>query len=110
MAMGSINQQSNFLGMTYSIHGGLSAAASGLPFWGVDAGGYGGFGDEETYIRWTEYACFCPLMRYHGPAPPSSSGGVSSSAFFRLTCAYCTINTTERVMTAVMLTGDKEKI
>ncbi len=63
------DQQSNFLGMTYSIHGGLSAAASGLPFWGVDAGGYGGFGDEETYIRWTEYACFCPLMRYHGTEP-----------------------------------------
>lgn len=63
------DQQSSFLGMTYSIHGGLSAAASGLPFWGVDAGGYGGFGDEETYIRWTQYACFCPLMRYHGTQP-----------------------------------------
>ena len=63
------DQQANFLGMTYAIYGGLSAAASGLPFWGVDAGGYDGFGDEETYIRWTEYACFCPLMRYHGTKP-----------------------------------------
>lgn len=63
------DQQANFLGLTYSIYGGLSAAASGLPFWGVDAGGYDGFGDEETYIRWTEFACFCPLMRYHGTMP-----------------------------------------
>lgn len=59
----------SFLGMEYAIRGGLTAAASGLPFWGVDAGGYDGFGDEETYIRWTEYACFCPIMRYHGTAP-----------------------------------------
>lgn len=59
----------SFLGMDYAIRGGLTAAASGLPFWGVDAGGYDGFGDEETYIRWTQYACFCPIMRYHGTAP-----------------------------------------
>lgn len=59
----------SFLGMKYAIAGGLSAAASGLPFWGVDAGGYDGFPDQETYIRWTEYAAFCPLMRFHGTAP-----------------------------------------
>lgn len=59
----------SFLGMTYSIHGGITAAASGLPFWGVDAAGYDGFPDEETYIRWTQWACFCPIMRYHGTNP-----------------------------------------
>lgn len=59
----------SFLGMEYAIAGGLTAGASGLPFWGVDAGGYDGFADEETYIRWTEYACFCPIMRYHGTQP-----------------------------------------
>ncbi len=53
-------------GMEYAMAGGLTAAASGLPFWGVDVGGYAGFGDEETYLRWTEFGVFCPIMRYHG--------------------------------------------
>ena len=53
-------------GMEYAMAGGLSAAVSGLPFWGVDVGGYAGFGDEETYLRWTEFGVFCPIMRYHG--------------------------------------------
>lgn len=59
----------SFLGLRYSICGGVTAAMSGLPFWGVDAGGYDGFGDEETYLRWTAFACFNPIMRYHGTAP-----------------------------------------
>ncbi|MGN0315061.1 MAG: TIM-barrel domain-containing protein [Fusicatenibacter sp.] len=63
------DQLTSFLGLKYAIAGGLSAAASGLPFWGVDAGGYDGFPDQETYIRWTEYAAFCPIMRYHGTEP-----------------------------------------
>nr|WP_314637879.1 TIM-barrel domain-containing protein [uncultured Oribacterium sp.] len=63
------DQLSGFRGLTYSIHGGLSAGASGLPFWGVDAGGYDGLCDEESYIRWTEFATFCPIMRYHGTQP-----------------------------------------
>lgn len=63
------DQLASFVGMTYAIAGGLTAAASGLPFWGVDAGGYDGMGDVETYSRWTEYACFCPIMRFHGTAP-----------------------------------------
>lgn len=59
----------SFLGMTYALHGGITAAASGLPFWGVDVTGYDGFSDEETYLRWTEWAVFCPIMRYHGTEP-----------------------------------------
>ncbi len=60
---------SGFRGLSYSINGGLTAAASGLPFWGVDAGGYDGLCDEESYLRWTEFAAFCPIMRYHGTQP-----------------------------------------
>ena len=52
------DQLTSFQGLKYAIAGGLSAAASGLPFWGVDAGGYDGFPDQETYLRWTEYAAF----------------------------------------------------
>ena len=63
------DQLTSFQGLKYAIAGGLSAAASGLPFWGVDAGGYDGFPDQETYLRWTEYAAFCPLMRFHGTEP-----------------------------------------
>ena len=65
------DQPTTFPGMLQSIRGGLSAAASGLPFWGVDACGYDGFAksDAETYTRWTAWAAFCPIMRYHGTAP-----------------------------------------
>ena len=53
------DQLSSFRGLTYAMNGGLTLAASGFPFWGVDAGGYSGFADEETYLRWTE---FCNLL------------------------------------------------
>lgn len=63
------DHQANFFGMRATLHGGLNAAACGLSFWGADAGGYAGWPDPEVYIRWTEWATFCPLMRYHGTTP-----------------------------------------
>lgn len=63
------DQLSSFRGLTYAISGGLSLAASGLPFWGVDTGGYSGFPDEETYLRWIEFSAFSPIMRFHGVTP-----------------------------------------
>ena len=63
------DQLSSFRGLTYAMNGGLTLAASGFPFWGVDAGGYSGFADEETYLRWTEFAAFSPIMRFHGVTP-----------------------------------------
>lgn len=64
------DQPTSFVGMEYSIHGGLSVAASGLPFWGVDCTGYDGpMTDDEAYIRWTEWGAFCPIWRYHGTTP-----------------------------------------
>ena len=65
------DQPTTFPGMRQSLSGVLSVSASGLPFWGVDACGYDGFsgGDAETYMRWTQWAAFCPLMRYHGTFP-----------------------------------------
>ncbi len=63
------DHQANFFGMRAALHGGLNAAASGLSIWGADAGGYAGWPDPEVYIRWTEWATFCPLMRYHGTTP-----------------------------------------
>ncbi len=63
------DHQANFFGMRAALHGGLNAAACGLSTWGADAGGYSGWPDPEVYIRWTEWAAFCPLMRYHGTTP-----------------------------------------
>lgn len=63
------DHQANFFGMRAALTGGLNAAASGLSNWGADAGGYTGWPDPEVYIRWTEWATFCPLMRYHGKTP-----------------------------------------
>lgn len=63
------DHQANFFGMRAALHGGLNAAACGLSNWGADAGGYFGWPDPEVYIRWTQWATFCPLMRYHGTTP-----------------------------------------
>lgn len=63
------DHQTNFLGMRAALRGGLNAAACGLSAWGADAGGYAGWPDPEVYIRWTEWATFCPLMRFHGTTP-----------------------------------------
>lgn len=63
------DHRTSFLGLRFTLCGGVTAAMSGLPFWGGDAGGYDGFADEETYLRWTAFACFNPLMRYHGTEP-----------------------------------------
>ncbi len=47
---------------------GLSAAMSGIPFWGTDIGGFGFGGEctEELYIRWFQFGAFSPLCRPHG--------------------------------------------
>jgi alpha-glucosidase (family GH31 glycosyl hydrolase) len=49
-----------------SILAGLSASASGIPFWGWDIGGFSGeIPSAELYLRATAMACFCPIMQYH---------------------------------------------
>ena len=63
------DHQANFFGMRGALRGGLNAASCGLSTWGADAGGYSGWPDPEVYIRWTEWAAFCPLMRFHGTTP-----------------------------------------
>ena len=53
---------------------GLDYAASGLPYWTTDTGGffrpgkaqYTDPGYRERLIRWMEFSTFCPLMRVHG--------------------------------------------
>jgi hypothetical protein len=60
------DHQTNFLGMSAALSGGLSIAACGFPFWGSDIGGYWQTPDEEVYVRWIAWGAFSPLMRFHG--------------------------------------------
>jgi alpha-glucosidase (family GH31 glycosyl hydrolase) len=50
----------------HSIYAGLSAAVSGIPFWGWDFGGFSGeIPSAELYLRAAAMAVFCPVMQYH---------------------------------------------
>lgn len=49
-----------------SINAGLSAGASGIPFWGWDIAGFSGeIPTVELFLRATAMATFCPIMQYH---------------------------------------------
>ncbi|MCH7668420.1 MAG: glycoside hydrolase family 31 [Acidobacteria bacterium] len=49
-----------------SLTAGLSAAASGIAFWGWDLAGFSGeLPTAELYMRSTAMAAFCPIMQYH---------------------------------------------
>jgi alpha-D-xyloside xylohydrolase len=55
------------------IPAGLDYVAAGLPYWTTDCGGffrpanqYTDPGYHERFIRWFQYATFCPLQRVHG--------------------------------------------
>ena len=55
---------------------GLSMGIAGIPWWTTDIGGFhsGDPKDEafrELFIRWFQWATFCPVMRLHGDRQPS---------------------------------------
>ena len=47
---------------------GINTALSGIPFWGTDIGGFVPTKEltGELYVRWFQFAAFCPLFRSHG--------------------------------------------
>ncbi len=49
---------------------GLNSSLSVSPFWGTDIGGFFPSADQEytgeLYVRWFQFAAFCPLFRSHG--------------------------------------------
>lgn len=49
---------------------GIAAALSGLTYWGTDIGGFVPTEEltPELYVRWFQWASFCPLFRGHGRA------------------------------------------
>ncbi len=56
------------------IPGGLSYAASGMPYWTTDIGGYFGTPTEELFTRWFQFGAFCSTFRIHGQAPKELYG------------------------------------
>lgn len=54
---------------------GLNMGLAGLPWWTTDIGGFHG-GDpndeafRELFVRWFQWATFCPVMRLHGDREP----------------------------------------
>jgi alpha-D-xyloside xylohydrolase len=62
------------------IPAGLGYAASGLPYWTTDIGGYFGTPSEELFTRWFQFGAFCPTFRIHGQAPKELYGSQWSAA------------------------------
>jgi len=61
------------------ISGGLNLSLSGIPYWNTDIGGFFSSGNyrngidqafKELYVRWLQFATFCPMMRSHGTDVP----------------------------------------
>jgi len=59
---------------TAQVPGGLSYAASGMPYWTTDIGGYFGTPTEELFTRWFQFGAFCSTFRIHGQAPKELYG------------------------------------
>jgi len=60
------DQQSQNCELASVLKAGLSAAASGILFWGFDIAGFAGpLPSLDLYRRATQLACFCPIMQWH---------------------------------------------
>lgn len=60
------DENSTWDAFRHSILAGLSAAVSGISFWGWDIGGFSGeIPTAELYLRGTAMAAFCPIFQYH---------------------------------------------
>jgi alpha-glucosidase (family GH31 glycosyl hydrolase) len=58
-----------FAGLQSVLTGALNLSACGFSIWGSDLGGFLGWPEPAVYMRWTQFACFSPLMRCHGRTP-----------------------------------------
>jgi len=60
------DQSSTFGSFQEAVRAGISAGASGVPFWSWDLAGFtGGFPTSELYLRAAAMAAFAPVMQYH---------------------------------------------
>ena len=66
---------SSFASMRNQLAAGLNMGIAGISWWTTDIGGFhGGDPDDpafrELFVRWFEWAAFCPVMRLHGDREP----------------------------------------
>lgn len=60
------DQQSTNAELNHVLKAGLSAALTGIPFWGFDIAGFAGpLPTLDLYRRATMLGCFCPIMQWH---------------------------------------------
>lgn len=60
------DQQSQNSELRSALRAGLSAALTGIPFWGFDIAGFAGpLPTLDLYRRATQLACFVPVMQWH---------------------------------------------
>lgn len=60
------DENSTWEAFRWSMNAGLTAAASGLVYWGWDIAGFSGdIPTAELYIRATQASTFVPIMQYH---------------------------------------------
>lgn len=60
------DENSTWDAFRWSMNAGLTAAASGIVYWGWDIAGFSGeIPSAELYIRATQAATFVPIMQYH---------------------------------------------
>lgn len=60
------DENSTWQAFRWSLFAGLSAASSGIVYWGWDFGGFSGeVPDAELYLRSAAAAAFVPIMQYH---------------------------------------------
>lgn len=52
--------------LKHAFYSAMSAANSGIRYWGFDIGGFAGpLPSKDLYLRSTQFACFCPIMQWH---------------------------------------------
>lgn len=70
---------SNWETLATQIPAACNLSVSGIPYWNSDTGAFfiGGYKGGVTnadwralYTRWTQFSCFCPMMRFHGDQTP----------------------------------------
>jgi alpha-glucosidase (family GH31 glycosyl hydrolase) len=60
------DENSTWEAFRWSMNAGLSAASSGIVYWGWDIAGFSGdIPSAELYIRATQASAFVPIMQYH---------------------------------------------
>lgn len=92
----------NFSGLHAVLKGALNLSACGFSTWGSDLGGFLGWPEPAVYMRWTQLACFSPLMRSHGRTPrePWEFGEAAVANYKR--CAWLRENLLDYIYSAAL--------